>query len=92
MKRPLPLTLMSGDIEMRKLRKIVKDIFHPSVNKTLKSFRKKSNSLKKRIDFNVERINSNDSKIAHLQLCNILLNQEISQAEDAVEALGKITG
>jgi len=75
-----------------KILKLVKDIFHPSVNKTLKTFRKKSNSLKKRIDINVEHINRNDAIIAHLEVSNMLLNQDIEKAENAVEALEKITG
>jgi hypothetical protein len=82
---------MTGVIEMN-LKQLVKNIFYPSVNQTLKTFRKKSNLLKKRIVLNAAHINSNDAIIAHLEVSNMLLNQEIKKAKNAVESLEKITG
>lgn len=75
---------------MFNIKRSIQSLFCPSVDKTLKTFQKKVNSLNKRIDINVDEINAADKAIADLNTRKKLLELNITKAEKAAEKLTEI--
>jgi len=83
---------MSGDIEMKKVIHFLKSLVCPSVDETLDTFHQKIISLNKRVDLNVDEINSADELIDALHDKKQVLLLDIAKAENAIEFLNKING
>lgn len=77
---------------MKKLANLIKSLFCPSVDETLNTFKKKIDSLSKRVDFDVDEINAADTAIDSLHTRKQVLLLNIAKAENAIEKLEEITG
>lgn len=77
---------------MKKLIHFLESLVCPSVDTTLNTFQNKINALNNRINHNVYAVNAADARIDELHDKKQVLLLDIVKAENAVEALEKITG